>query len=491
MADCVLSIDQGTTSSRTLVVGADGAVLHSAQEEFAQHYPHDGWVEHDPADIRGTVLRTLENCRTWCADNGHEPRAIGITNQRETTLVWDRETGEPLYNAIVWQDRRTAETCRELAARMPESELHAKTGLLHDPYFSATKIAWILDHVDGARARAEAGELCFGTVDSFLVWTLTDGAVHATDATNASRTNLYNIRKGAWDDDLLALFGVPRAGLPDVRDCAGEFGAWRGIPIRGVAGDQQAAAIGQFCLSPGDIKSTYGTGCFVLLNTGPEAPTSANRLLATVACQLDGRRTYALEGSIFIAGAGVQWLRDEMHLVEHAADTEAICEALESNGGVYVVPAFTGLGAPHWEPEARGAVFGLTRGAGREHVVRATVEAVVYQTHDLLEAMARDGVAPESLRVDGGMVANSWMVQHLADVLDLPVERPAVLETTAMGAAFLAMVGAGLADSLEDLRPLWRRDRRFTPAMSADHRNTLLEGWDACVKRLLRPRAGG
>ena len=486
MSDVILSIDQGTTSSRTLVVGADGAVLHSAQEEFAQHYPQEGWVEHDPTDIWGTVERTLTQCRDWCEREGHMPRAIGITNQRETTLVWDRNTGEPLYNAVVWQDRRTAATCRELGGKMPEAELHAKTGLLHDPYFSATKIAWILDHVEGARKRAQAGELCFGTVDSFLIWKLTDGAVHATDATNASRTNLLNIRDGAWDDALLSLFGVPREGLPEVRDCAGDFGAHDGIPITGVAGDQQAAAIGQFCLSPGDIKSTYGTGCFVLLNTGSECAISKNRLLATVACQLDGERTYALEGSIFIAGAGVQWLRDEMHLIEDAAETQAICEGLDSNGGVYLVPAFTGLGAPHWEPDARGAVFGLTRGTGREHVVRATVEAVTYQTRDLLDAMARDGVEPEGLRVDGGMVANSWMVQHLADITDLPVERPDILETTAMGAAFLAMVGAGLANSLEDLAPLWRLDRRFTPDMDTEHRNSLLEGWDDCVKRLLR-----
>ena len=486
MSDVVLSIDQGTTSSRTLVVGADGRVLHSAQEEFAQHYPQEGWVEHDPADIWATVERTLADCRSWCEAHGHTPKAIGITNQRETTLVWDRDTGEPLYNAIVWQDRRTAETCRELAKAMPESDLHAKTGLLFDPYFSATKIAWILDHVSGARERAQAGELCFGTVDSFLIWKLTGGAVHATDATNASRTNLLNIRSGAWDDDLLSLFGVPREGLPDVRDCAGHFGEHDGIPITGVAGDQQAAAIGQFCLQPGDIKSTYGTGCFVLLNTGAECATSENRLLSTIAYQLDGTRTFALEGSIFIAGAGVQWLRDEMHLIEDAAETQGICERLDSNGGVYLVPAFTGLGAPHWEPDARGAVFGLTRGTGREHVVRATVEAVVYQTHDLLAAMARDGVEPESLRVDGGMVANSWMVQHLADVLGLPVERPDVLETTAVGAAFLAMVGCGMADSLEDLAALWQLDQRFTPDMEAAHRKRLLDGWETCVKRLLR-----
>ena len=485
MSDVILSIDQGTTSSRALVVSARGEILHAAQEEFAQHYPGDGWVEHAPDDIWGTVERTLSACRDWCESNGHTPRAIGITNQRETTLVWDRETGEAIHPAIVWQDRRTSDTCRELAERLPEAELHARTGLLHDPYFSATKIAWILDRVDGARGRATTGALCFGTVDSFLIYKLTNGAVHATDATNASRTNLFNIREGAWDDDLLDLFGVPREGLPEVRDCAADYGAWQGIPIRGVAGDQQAAAIGQFCLQPGDIKSTYGTGCFVLLNTGANCPTSENRLLATIAYQLNGERTFALEGSIFIAGAGVQWLRDEMHLIEAASETEAICEALDGNAGVYVVPAFTGLGAPYWEPDARGAVFGLTRGTGREHVVRATVEAVVYQTRDLLGAMARDGVHPKALRVDGGMVANSWMVQHLADVTDLPVERPDILETTAMGAAFLAMVGCGMADSLESLASLWQLDRKFTPDMAAQDRTTLLEGWDACVKRLL------
>jgi glycerol kinase len=485
MSDVILTIDQGTTSSRTLVVGVDGSVLHSAQEEFPQIYPDDGWVEHDPDAIWGTVNRTLTACRNWCAANRHVPKAIGITNQRETTLVWDRTTGEPLYNAIVWQDRRTAATCRDLAEKMPAAALQAKTGLLHDPYFSATKIAWILDNVDGARERADAGDLCFGTVDSFLIWRLTDGEVHATDATNASRTNLYNIREGGWDDDLLKLFNVPAAGLPEVRDCAADYGAWDGIPICGVAGDQQAAAIGQFCLSPGDIKSTYGTGCFLLLNTGRDCLISQNRLLSTVAYQLDGQTTYALEGSIFIAGAGVQWLRDAMQLVDHARETESICAGLPSNGGVYLVPAFTGLGAPWWDPEARGAVFGLTRDTGREHVIRATVEAVVYQTHDLLAAMARDGVAPSALRVDGGMVSNSWMVQHLANVLDVPVDRPVVLESTAMGAAFLAMVGCGMADSLQSLQSLWQRDRAFTPDMTASQRNTLLEGWSDCVKRLL------
>jgi glycerol kinase len=489
MADVILSIDQGTTSSRTLVVSADGAILHSAQQEFPQIYPDDGWVEHDPEAIWNTTLRTLTDCSDWCDANGHAPRAIGITNQRETTLVWDRETGEPVYNAIVWQDRRTAARCRDLAQALPVAQLTAKTGLLHDPYFSATKIAWILDHVVGARARAEAGELCFGTVDSFLVWRLTGGPgkdnVHATDATNASRTNLYNIREDRWDEELLALFGVPAAGLPEVRDCIGDFGAWNGIPIRGVAGDQQAAAIGQLCLSPGDIKSTYGTGCFVILNTGAECLTSKNKLLSTIAYRIDGQVTYALEGSIFIAGAGVQWLRDEMQMVETAAETQAICEGLDGNQGVYLVPAFTGLGAPYWDPDVRGALFGLTRDTGRDHVVRATVESVVYQTHDLFDAMAKDGAHPKSLRVDGGMVANDWMVGHLADVLDLPVERPVVLETTAMGAAYLAMVGAGMADSLDTLADRWALDRRFAPDMSAQKRKTLLDGWADCVRRLL------
>lgn len=485
MSDVIFSIDQGTTSSRTIVVGAGGQVLHAAQEEFPQIYPQDGWVEHDPNAIWDTVLRTLSDCKEWCEAEGHTPVAIGITNQRETTLVWDRETGEPIYNAIVWQDRRTAARCRELAAAMPVEQLQAKTGLLHDPYFSATKIAWILDHVEGARAKGEAGDLCFGTVDSFLIWKLTEGAVHATDATNASRTNLYNIHDNRWDEELLALFGVPAAGLPEVKDCVDEFGDWDGVPIRGVAGDQQAAGIGQLCFSKGDIKSTYGTGCFVILNTGETCLTSKNKLLSTIAYRINGKTTYALEGSIFIAGAGVQWLRDEVKLIDSASETQAICEGLDSNHGVYLVPAFTGLGAPHWEPDARGAVFGLTRDTGRSHLVRATIESVVYQTHDLFTAMAKDGAKPKSLKVDGGMVANDWMVGHLANVLNLPVERPVVLETTAMGAAYLAMIGAGLVSGFDELSTLWALDRQFDPTMGASERNSLLEGWADCVRRLL------
>ncbi|MGJ8560643.1 MAG: glycerol kinase GlpK [Litorimonas sp.] len=490
MSDVILTIDQGTTSSRTLVVSADGVILHAEQQEFPQLYPQDGWVEHDPEAIWTTVETTLSACRDWCAANGQAPVAIGITNQRETTLVWDRDTGECLYNAIVWQDRRTAARCRQLAGAMPVAQLQAKTGLLHDPYFSATKIAWILDHVDGARARGERGELCFGTVDSFLIWRLTGGDVHATDATNASRTNLFNIRENTWDPELLALFGVPATGLPAVRDCVADYGSWKdggghGIPICGVAGDQQAAAIGQLCVSPGDIKSTYGTGCFVILNTGEDCLSSKNKLLSTIAYRINGQTSYALEGSIFIAGAGVQWLRDEMELIEHAADTQAVCENLDGNHGVYLVPAFTGLGAPYWNPDVRGALFGLTRDTGRDHVIRATVESVVYQTYDLFAAMAKDGAHPKSLRVDGGMVANDWMVGHLANVLNLPVERPQILETTAMGAAYLAMIGAGMVTGLQDLQDLWTRDRLFEPNMAADERKTLLDGWADCVRRLL------
>jgi glycerol kinase len=485
MSDVILSIDQGTTSSRTLVVSRRGAILHSEQDEFPQIYPQDGWVEHDPEAIWSTVEATLIAARNWCAAHDHTPVAIGITNQRETTLVWDRDTGTCLYNAIVWQDRRTAARCRQLAGAMPISQLQAKTGLLHDPYFSATKIAWILDNVYGARARGERGELCFGTVDSFLIWRLTDGKTHATDATNASRTNLFNIRDNEWDPELLALFGVPVAGLPDVRDCVADYGTWQGIPICGVAGDQQAAAIGQLCTASGDIKSTYGTGCFVILNTGEDCLTSKNKLLSTIAYRLNGQTSYALEGSIFIAGAGVHWLRDEMELVDHAADTQAICEGLDGNHGVYLVPAFTGLGAPYWEPDVRGGLFGLTRDTGRNYVVRATVESVVYQTHDLFTAMAKDGAHPKSLRVDGGMVANDWMVGHLADVLDLPVERPQILETTAMGAAYLAMIGVGIVGGLDDLADLWTRDRLFEPNMTEKTRNSLLDGWADCVRRLL------
>lgn len=489
MSTVILSIDQGTTSSRTLVFSPEGKILFTAQEEFPQIYPQDGWVEHDPEAIWDTVLKTLKAAYVFSEDNHHVIGGIGITNQRETTLVWNRDTGYCLYNAIVWQDRRTAKACRAMAAKLPVEALNAKTGLLHDPYFSGSKMAWILGHVDGARKLAAEGKLAFGTVDSFLIWRLTEGKTHATDATNASRTNLFNIHTQDWDAELLDLFDVPASGLPEVKDCVADFGICtvldKDIPILGVAGDQQAAAIGQACFEVGDIKSTYGTGCFVILNTGRECITSKNRLLSTICYRLGGKTTYALEGSIFIAGAAVQWLRDGIKIIDDARDTEALCESLDSNKGVYLVPAFTGLGAPHWDPDARGGLFGLTRDTGRAEIVRATVESVCYQTHDLFNAMAQDGVKPKVLRVDGGMVANSWMVQYLAGVLDIPVERPKVLETTAFGAAALCALGAGLFDSLEAVKDAWQLDQRFEPTMDKDTRSEVLSAWSSSVKKVL------
>ena len=492
MNTAILSIDQGTTSSRTLVFSPKGDVLFAAQEEFPQIYPADGWVEHDPEAIWETTLKTLKAAYEYSRSEGLEIAGIGITNQRETSLIWDRKTGKPIYNAIVWQDRRTAQACREIKARYKENKLTAKTGLLLDPYFSATKAAWILDHVEGARARARQGELAFGTVDSFLIWRLTGGQSHATDATNASRTNLFNIHTQDWDAELLELFDVPADILPQVKDCADDYGILQSdilgepIPILGVAGDQQAATIGQSCFNKGDIKSTYGTGCFVILNTGAECITSKNRLLSTVCYRLNGQTTYALEGSIFIAGAAVQWLRDGIKIIKEAAETEAMCEGLESNKGVYLVPAFTGLGAPHWDPEARGAIFGLTRDTGRAEIARATVESVVYQTHDLFKAMAEDGVAPTSLRVDGGMVHNSWMVQHLSSVLNIPVDRPKVLETTALGAAYLVGLQAGLYKTLQDVQKHWQGEKHFEPEMDEKTRDGLLKGWNKAVSKVLK-----
>ena len=491
MSQVILSIDQGTTSSRTLVFSPGGDVLYTAQEEFPQIYPADGWVEHDPEAVWETTLTTLRKAYRFARESKADILGLGITNQRETTLIWDRKTGQPIYNAIVWQDRRTAETCREIKARYDEDKLRAKTGLLLDPYFSATKAAWILDHVEHARAKAQNGELAFGTVDSFLIWRLTGGKVHATDATNASRTNLFNIHSQDWDDELLRLFDVPVSVLPEVKDCADDYGMTdadllgESIPILGVAGDQQAAAIGQNCFAKGDIKSTYGTGCFVILNTGGDCIESKNRLLSTVCYRLNGKTTYALEGSIFIAGAAVQWLRDGLGIIKDAAETEALCEGQSSNKGVYLVPAFTGLGAPHWDPDARGAIFGITRDTGRAEIARAAVESVVYQTYDLFKAMSDDGVSPTSLRVDGGMVHNSWMVQHLSNVLNIPVERPKVLETTALGAAYLVGLQAGLYGSLEDVTANWQRDKHFAPHMDEETRGGLLKGWNAAVQKVL------
>lgn len=487
----ILALDQGTTSTRAIVFDAEGSVCGVAQKEFPQHYPADGWVEHDPEDIWRDTCAVLREALAAAALSPQQIAAIGLTNQRETTVVWERSGGKPVHRAIVWQDRRTASQCRELTSAGALETVQAKTGLLLDAYFSATKVAWILDHVAGARARAEKGELCFGTIDSFLLYRLTGGRVHATDATNASRTMLFNIHSQQWDDELCALFRVPRAMLPEVRDCSGEFGATEpdllgaALPITGIAGDQQAAAIGQACFQPGMMKSTYGTGCFALVNTGAAAVRSANRMLTTVAYRLGGKTTYALEGSIFIAGAGVKWLRDKMGFVRNAADTAALAASVPSSQGVYVVPAFVGLGAPYWDSDARAAILGLTLDSSPAHITRAMLEAVAYQTRDLTGAMAADGaIPPTALRVDGGMVANDWFCQFLADMLGVAVERPQVIETTALGAAYLAGLGVGLHGSLESVAGAWRAASRLDPRMPAAERDRLYQGWQAAVRRV-------
>jgi glycerol kinase len=494
----VLAIDQGTTSSRALVFDRDLRLVASAQEEFPQHFPRSGWVEHDPADIwsstAGVARAAIERARLGPEDIA----AIGVTNQRETTLVWDRATGEPIHNAIVWQDRRTADRCAALREAGHEPMVAERTGLILDPYFSGTKLAWILEHVDGARARARKGELAFGTVDSYLVWRMTGGAAHVTDATNAARTLLYDIRRGAWDEEICALLDVPMAMLPEVRDCAAHFGDTRpdlfgrSIPILGMAGDQQAATCGQACFAPGMLKATYGTGCFAVLNTGDRLVASANRLLGTIAYQLDGQPTYALEGSIFIAGAVVQWLRDGLRLIRDAAETQGLAEAADPSQALYLVPAFTGLGAPWWDAEARGAIFGLTRSSGPAEFARAALESVAYQTRDLYEAMRRDwpSDALPVLRVDGGMTANDWMLQGLADILGAPVDRPRVRETTAMGAAWLAGMQAGLYPGPAEFARTWSLDRRFEPAMEAGRREAKYAGWRDAVTRTLSGGVG-
>jgi glycerol kinase len=490
----ILAIDQGTTSSRAIVFGADLGVRGLAQREFAQHFPADGWVEHDPEDIWRTTVETARQALAAAGLGAGDVAGLGITNQRETCVLWDRRTGQAIHNAIVWQDRRTADMCRTLKAAGHEPMVAAKTGLLLDPYFSATKIAWLLDHVEGARGLARAGHLAFGTIDSFLLWRLTGGRLHATDATNASRTLLYDIRKGAFDDELLALFGVPRSILPEVRDCDAAYGETEpsvlgaAVPILGVAGDQQAATIGQACFAPGMVKATYGTGCFALLNTGAEPVASRNRLLSTVAYQLGGKRTYALEGAIFIAGAAVQWLRDGLRIIESAKDSNRLAAAADPGQDVYLVPAFVGLGAPYWQPEARGALFGLTRGSGPNELARAALEAVCYQTRDLLEAMRGDWTAQAKsvLRVDGGMVASDWTMQFLADMLDAPVERPTILETTALGAAWLAGQRAGVWPDAAGFAKLWKLERAFKPALAPEERERKYAGWQRAVRAVLQ-----
>ena len=486
----ILAIDQGTTSTRSIVFDAQARAVATAQAEFAQHYPNDGWVEHDPEDIWRDTQDTIRRALAEAKLDAAAIAAIGITNQRETVVLWDRATGKSLHNAIVWQDRRTAAACAALKRDGHEPLVRERTGLLLDPYFSATKLGWLLDHVDGARARAEAGELAFGTIDSFLLWRLTEGRVHATDATNASRTLLFDIHRQAWCPDLLDLFGIPAALLPEVCDSSGVVGETHlfgaPIPIAGIAGDQQAALFGQACFARGQAKATYGTGCFMLLNTGDEAVASDNRLLTTTAYRLASKPTYALEGSIFVAGAAVKWLRDGLGLITHASQTDDMATRVADNGGVYMVPAFVGLGAPHWDPAARGLIAGLTLGTSAAHIARAALEAVAYQTADLAAAMVADGAEPPAaLRVDGGMSGNDWLCQFLADILQVPVERPATLETTALGAAFLAGIAVGLWGGIEDVAAIAADVRRFDPAMAEDKRATLVDGWKRALRRAL------
>lgn len=483
-----LAIDQGTTSSRAILFDQNGKSLFSAQEEFTQIFPESGWVEHNPDEIWASVISVCNTVLKEAETANIDVSGIAITNQRETTIIWDRKTGQPIYNAIVWQDRRTSEICQTLRQAGHEEMVASKAGLVIDPYFSASKASWILDHVDGARSRAEAGELAFGTVESFLIWRLTKGKTHISDATNAARTSLMNIKDGCWDTDLCALFNVPQAILPEIVDCAGDLGFSEGaliqdLPILSAIGDQQAAAVGQACITPGAIKSTYGTGCFVILHTGDEIIQSSNRLLSTVAWQLNGKRAFALEGSIFIAGAVVQWLRDGMKLIESASETEALAASMQHNEGLYMVPAFTGLGAPWWNAEARGAVYGITRDTGPSHFARAALESVAYQTYDLFAAMAQDGMRPNRLRVDGGMAANKWLMQFLSDVLDIPVDRPKVLETTALGAAMLAGLADGVHSSLEDMAKSWQLDAQFEPSLGTAERRRLLSGWAEAVTK--------
>ena len=491
----ILAIDQGTTSSRAILFSADLSIVATAQKEFPQHFPKAGWVEHEPEDIWSS---TIEVCKEAIARAGVMPAniaAIGITNQRETTVIWDRITGKAIHRAIVWQDRRTADRCAALKEQGHEDTVTAKTGLLLDPYFSGTKIGAILGSVEGAREKAIRGELAFGTVDSFLLWRLTGGRVHATDATNAARTMLLNIHTGQWDDELLAILDVPRAMLPDVRDSSADFGLTDAsifgapISVRGIAGDQQAATVGQACFKPGMMKSTYGTGCFALMNTGDAATQSTNRLLTTIAYQLNGKRTYALEGSIFVAGAAVQWLRDGLKIISSASETGALAAEADPAQSVYLVPAFVGLGAPYWDAEARGAMFGLTRNSGPREFAKAALESVCYQTLDLMDAMRADFKHDRAertvLRVDGGMTASDWTMQRLADILDAEVDRPMVTETTALGAAYLAGLSVGVYPDPDEFMKLWKLEKRFAPHMAEGERKTRVAGWRDAVKRTL------
>ncbi|MEP3428133.1 MAG: glycerol kinase GlpK [Roseibium sp.] len=491
MAGCVLAIDQGTTSSRAIVFGEDFQPESVGQQEFPQHFPKSGWVEHSPSDIWTSTLRVCREALEKASGGVESVAAIGITNQRETTLIWDRSTGEPVYNAIVWQDRRTSDFCAKLRGEGHEETFTAKTGLLLDPYFSATKVAWILDNVEGVRERAERGELVFGTVDTWLIWHLTGGVSHVTDATNAARTLIYNIHENAWDADLCRILNIPMNLLPEVKDSSDDFGTakadlfGKAIPILGVAGDQQAATVGQACFKPGMVKSTYGTGCFALMNTGSTPVLSKNRMLTTIAYRLNGETTYALEGSIFVAGAAVQWLRDGLGMIENAGDTQGLAEQADPNQDVYLVPAFVGLGAPYWDADARGAMFGLTRNTGPKEIARAVLQSVGYQTSDLVSAMQADWPDAQSpvLRVDGGMTASDWTMQFLSDILGAPVDRPTVAETTALGAAWLAGSRAGIWPGQDEFAARWKLERRFKPTLGEGRRQELMSGWRDAINR--------
>ena len=491
MRKFIVSIDAGTTSNRSILFDLKGKPLFSSQKEFTQYFPKNGWVEHNPEEIWKTTVRTLNDVINKAKKLRGKILSIGITNQRETTVLWDKKTGKTIYKAIVWQDRRTEQYCKKLRNQNKDTMIFNKTGLLIDPYFSGTKIKWILNNVKKARQLMDKNQLLFGTIDSFLIWRLTKGKVHATDATNASRTMIYNITTNKWDDTILKLLKIKKNILPEVKDCADDYGqthssiTGRSIPINGVVGDQQSATIGQCCFDPGSLKSTYGTGAFVLLNTGSRKIYSKNRLLTTIAYKINGKTTYAMEGSIFIAGAGVQWLRDRMKFFKKAYETEKIIKSLEDNKEVYLVPAFTGLGAPHWDANARGVLSGITRDTSPKEIIRATIEAVAYQTHDLFEAMKHDGLRPKIVKVDGGMVMNNWFSQFLSDIVNVRVLRPKVQETTALGAAFMAGLQIGVYKSLKDISKKWQLDKKFNPKMKNSTRQSLIKGWTKAIKRAL------
>ena len=491
MKKFIIAIDQGTTSSRAILFNISGVPEYSSQKEFNQYFPKDGWVEHNPNEIWSTTKKVLKDVINKSKKLKGKILTIGITNQRETTILWDRTTGKPVYNAIVWQDRRTSNFCEKLRKRKKETLIYNKTGLLIDPYFSATKVKWIIENVPQAKKLLKRKQLLFGTVDTFLLWRLTNKVDHATDATNASRTMLYNISTNKWDDQILSLFKIPKHILPTVKDCSDDFGYTdpsitdESYPITGMIGDQQSATVGQCCFGAGSLKSTYGTGAFVLLNTGNKKIFSKNKLLTTIGYRLNGKNTYALEGSIFIAGAGVQWLRDKLKLINKASETEKIVKALKSNHGVYLVPAFTGLGAPYWDANSRGLLCGLTRDTGPKEIIRAVIESVAYQTYDLFEAMRNDGLRPKVVKVDGGMVNNNWFTQYLADIVDVKIHRPKVNETTALGAAFMAGLKIGVYKSLKDISNRWKIDRSFSPKMNSSKRKKLLKGWSQAIKKTL------